>query len=165
MTKAYNDRAQDEAKEIQSLNRSIFRPNFSMNKQKKRDAEERRILDRHHSEREQREDNRRQVYESRERVEGTFRAAERQRQADDRNARFSSQSNTYGGQGSSKLAGRSKYQFEADEEDEQVEQELDENLNEIGALSKRLNLLARSAGDEVRAQNVKLGQLNDKTDM
>jgi hypothetical protein len=164
MTRAYNDRAQDEAKEIAALNRSIFRPNFQWNKSAKRDAEERRILDRHHDEREQRESNRRDVYTSRERVEGAFKAASQASAAKQRDDQYAATAAKYG-QGSSKLAGRGRYQFEADEEDEQMEQELDENLNEIGDLSKRLNLLARAAGDEVRSQNVKLNQLSEKTDM
>jgi hypothetical protein len=164
MTRAYNDRAQDEAKEIQALNRSIFRPSFTWNKAAKRDANERRILDRHHDEREQRESNRKDVYTSRERVEGAFRAANSASQQRQRDEQYQATASKYGA-GSSKMAGRSRYQFEADEEDEAMEQELDENLGEIGDLSKRLNLLARAAGDEVRSQNVKLAHLNEKTDM
>lgn len=167
MTNAYNERSKDEAKEIAALNRSIFRPNFGFNKQAKRDAEERRILERHQNEREEREENRRQLYESRARVEGAFKAADRSVLQDQRDAKYKQAAAAYGGKGGagSKLSGRAKYQFEADQEDDELEQELDENLNEIGDLSKRLNLLAGAMGDEVRSQNKKLDSMNTKTDM
>lgn len=158
MTKAHNDRAADEAREIKSLNKSIFRPSFTWNKSAKRDAAERKILDRHHEEREEREETRRQVFESRERIGNTFRQAERDQRAP---GQYSSQA---ANSAASKLSGRSRYQFEADEEDDQVESELNSNLDEIGQLSKSLNLLARAAGEEVRTQNSKLDTLNNKTD-
>jgi len=161
MTKAYNDRAADEAKEIKSLNRSIFRPNFSFNKTAKRDAAERKILERHHEERNEREETRRQVFESRQRIGDTFRQAEMEDRSRQTSQRYGSQA---ANQAVSKLQGRSRYQFEADEEDDQVEDEINQNLDEISALSKNLNLLARAAGEEVRTQNQKLDSLNYKTD-
>jgi hypothetical protein len=156
MAKAHNDRAEDEAKEIKQLNKSIFRPSFTWNKQAKRDAAERRIVDRHENEREQREEIRRQTFESRERVGGAF------RDLDKENRRRGGPAPAATTSASARIADRGRYAFEADEEDDEVENELDENLGEIGDLSKRLNLLARAAGDEVRAQNKKLGGLSDK---
>lgn len=162
MAKAYNERSQDEAKEIAALNRSIFRPTFTWNKEKKRNAEEERIMRRHIEEQERREDNRRMRAESSRNVEGNLRQAEK------KPSRWggSSKAAQYGEANAqqSKMATRARYQFEADAEDDALEDELDNNLDEIGDMSKRLNLLARAAGDEVRQQNNTLGGLNDKTD-
>ena len=41
------------------------------------------------------------------------------------------------------LAERAKYQFEADEEDDQLEDEIDANLDALSGAAGRLNLLAR----------------------
>jgi len=41
------------------------------------------------------------------------------------------------------LAERAKYQFEADEEDDQLEDEIDANLEALSGAAGRLNLLAR----------------------
>ena len=156
MAKAYNDRAADEATEIKKLNRSIFRPSFTLDKQAKRDASERRIMDRHETERSEREEVRRQVADSRDRIGGTFREMEKP---------TSKGKPKYGAPGAgNRFAERSRYQFEADDEDNELENELDENLTEISDFSKRLNLLAKSAGEEINSQNRKLTQLHDKTD-
>ena len=58
---------------------------------------------------------------------------------------------------------RSRYQFEATESDDEVEDEIDSNLNDISALSARLNHLGRAMGEEVDFQNNRLGRVGDKT--
>lgn len=162
MAKAYNDRAGDEAKEIAALNRSIFRPSFVWNKEKKRNAEEERIMKRHIAEQERREENRQMRAESARNIQENLREAEKPRSRWGGSAKAAQYGEAAAQQ--SKLANRARYQFEADEEDDAIEDELDRNLDEIGDMSRRLNLLARSAGDEVRQQNNTLGNLNNKTD-
>ena len=58
---------------------------------------------------------------------------------------------------------RARYQFEATESDDELEDELDGNLDEISALSARMNLLSRAMGQEVDEQNKRLGRVSDKT--
>lgn len=162
MAKSYNDRAGDEAKEIAALNKSIFRPTFVWNKEKKRNAEEERIVRRHVAEQERREENRQMRAESAKNIQGNLREAEKPRSRWGGSAKAAEYGEASAQQ--SKMANRARYQFEADEEDDAIEDELDQNLDEIGDMSRRLNLLARAAGDEVRQQNNTLGNLNNKTD-
>lgn len=62
------------------------------------------------------------------------------------------------------LAERSKYQFEADSEDEAMEDEIDANLDALGGAAKRLNMLGRAMGDEVDKQNVIISGVASKAD-
>ena len=60
-------------------------------------------------------------------------------------------------------AQRERYQFEATESDDELEDELDGNLDEIAALSASMNILGRAMGQEVDAQNKRLQRVGDKT--
>ena len=62
-----------------------------------------------------------------------------------------------------KLAQRSRYQFEAGASDDELEDELDGNLDEISHLSGRLNQLGRAMGTEIDQQNARIQRLGDKT--
>lgn len=53
------------------------------------------------------------------------------------------------GPGKSTLADRAKYQFEADSEDDEMENEIDSNLDALHGAAKRLNALGRAMGEEV----------------
>lgn len=152
MAKAHNDRAADEAKELKALNRSIFRPNFNFNKSSKRDKEEQRVLNRHNEEMEERTQTREDQYESRQRIDGAFRDVER----------MSEQS--YEAQSRARARGteRSRYQFEPDEDDHQLEDDIDQNLDDLSGIVGRLKQLATVSGQEVDAQNRKLEKLDPK---
>ena len=60
-------------------------------------------------------------------------------------------------------AQRARYQFEATQSDDELEDELDANLDDISALSARMNLLSKAMGQEVNAQNKRLERVSDKT--
>jgi hypothetical protein len=60
------------------------------------------------------------------------------------------------------LAERAKYQFEADSEDDAMEDEIDRNLDDLSGAAKRLNLLARATGEEVEAQNKLITTIAEK---
>ncbi|KAI5481761.1 plasma membrane SNARE protein [Pseudohyphozyma bogoriensis] len=154
LAKAHNERAVDETKELEALNRSIFRPNFTMNKAKKRDKEEQRLLARHQQEKDEREQVRRDQYESRMRMENTYKAMDR----DAENAAGAKQ------RARARGSERARYQFEATASDDEVEDEIDDNLDQISGLAGRLKMLATAAGQEVDAQNSKLSKLGDKVD-
>ena len=83
----------------------------------------------------------------------------------------------------STLADRAKYQFEADSEDDEMENEIDGNLGKYRILScsmvlwltkvitdalhgaaKRLNQLGRAMGEEVDTQNKHIERITGKTD-
>lgn len=150
MTKAYKNRAEDDAKQIKALNRSIFIPNIQFNKEKKRQAEEQRLMDRHLEEKAEREQTRRDVEAKNKIMENTYR---------DNNRKPFGNTSSAGKKG---LTGRSKYQFEADEEDDDMENEIDGNLDELSAAASRLNNLAKAQGSIIGQQNETLGRTVDK---
>ena len=64
---------------------------------------------------------------------------------------------------SASLAERAKFQFEADSEDDEMENEIDANLDALGGAASRLNGLARATGKEVDEQNRHLERINAKS--
>lgn len=152
MAKSSALRADDQQKEIVSLNRSIFRPTFTFNKKGKRDAHEQKMLARHEEEKAEREEVRRQQFESRERT------AETLRQVDNDASRAKP------GGLRSRLADKARYQFENTASDDELEDELDNNLDEISGLTSRLNLMSKTMGTEIDSQNRKLEGMSSKTD-
>ncbi|CAO1632472.1 unnamed protein product [Sympodiomycopsis kandeliae] len=167
MSKAHSSRADDNAKEIIALNRSIFRPNIQFNKKAKRDAEEARIMNRHIEEREEREAVRAEALKSQNRADqaltgagtGSGRFADRFG-----GGRFAGGNKPQSAEDAkkNKLAQRSRYQFEANESDDDLEQELEDNLDEIGHLSSRLNQLGRAMGTEIDEQNSRINRISEK---
>lgn len=57
-----------------------------------------------------------------------------------------------------------KYRFEADEEDDMMELEIDRNLDQIQQISGRLKRLALATGDELDAQQKRLVKIEDNAD-
>lgn len=62
------------------------------------------------------------------------------------------------------VAERSKYQFEADSEDEEMENEIDQNLDELSGAAGRLNLLGKAIGKELTVQNEHIARIATKVD-
>ena len=62
------------------------------------------------------------------------------------------------------LAERSKYQFEADSEDDAMEDEIDSNLDALHGAAGRLKGLGQAMGREVDAQNKHIDRITGKTD-
>jgi hypothetical protein len=60
------------------------------------------------------------------------------------------------------LAERAKYQFEADSEDEAMEDEIEQNLDMLHGAAKRLGHVARGMGQEVDIQNKHLDRIGGK---
>ena len=60
------------------------------------------------------------------------------------------------------LLQRSKYQFEADSSDEEMENEIGGNLDALGHTAGRLNALARAIGQEVDGQNKHIDRIIQK---
>lgn len=109
---------------------------MTWNKAGKRDKEERRILDRHNAEKGEREQTRRDQFESRQRIDNTYRGMDREAE------------NSAGARARAKARGaeRNRYQFEATASDDDVEDEIDHNLDIMGDVVGRLKQLATTAG-------------------
>lgn len=58
---------------------------------------------------------------------------------------------------------RKRYQFEATASDDELEDELDNNLDEIGDATKRLKAIGMAMGEELDKQNSRIGRIEEKT--
>ncbi|RDW78144.1 hypothetical protein BP5796_05996 [Coleophoma crateriformis] len=150
----HNRIAEERAKELKTLNKSMFavhvsNPFTAKSRRAERDQE---IIEKHRSEREQRDATRQAAFGSQQRMERAF----KELQPGDAGYRAP--------QTKSSLAERSKYQFEADSEDEEMENEIDSNLDALSGAAGRLNLLARATGREVEEQNKVIDTITRKTD-
>jgi hypothetical protein len=146
--------ASDKAKALKQANSSMFavHVNNPFTSSSRREARDQAIMDNHARERDAREATRQAAYNSR-----------------SRNAEFQKQvgaSRGAAGPGGPQknLAERSKYQFEADSEDEEMENEIDSNLDLLHGAAGRLGHLAKAMGREVDEQNVHIDRIAGKTD-
>ena len=156
ISKNHSLRAEDNTDELKKLNRSIFRPAITFNKDAKRAAKEAKIQARYDEDREERERTLTEVRESQNRLGGA---------------------DTYGrneegiGGGGRQLTGaqqairkeqRSRFQFEATQSDEELEDELDGNLNQVSDATKRLKALGLAMGQELDTQNTRIDRIGEK---
>lgn len=151
----HNRIAEEKAKELKTLNRSMFAVHVSnpFTATSRREARDQEIIEKHRAEREERDATREAAFGTQQRMEGAF----RQLQPGDPGYRAPMSTKA-------SLAERSKYQFEADSEDEEMENEIDNNLDLLGGAASRLNQLARATGQEVDAQNVHIDRIIQKSD-
>lgn len=154
MASAHNRVADEKARELKTLNRSMFAVHVAnpLKSKSRAEAEERRILERHESERSERERTRQQGYAARESVS---------------KALNSGRGGAMGGAragGKVSLAERSKYQFEADESDDEKEREIEGNLDALSGITGRLKGLAVATGQEVDRQNKQIDVISKKSD-
>ena len=144
--------AAEKAKELKIANRSMFRMHvdnpFTKAGRERRDQE---ILDKHRHEREQREVTRQAAFESGQRMNQNFKAI--------------GAAEPGGAKSKSSLAARAKYQFEADSEDDDMENEIENNLDEISQVTGRLRLVAGAQAEELERQNKMLDELGKKVRM
>ncbi|MCJ1283684.1 Protein transport protein S9 plasma membrane t-SNARE [Xylographa opegraphella] len=153
--------AEDKAAELKKLNRSMFavhvaNPFTAGQRSARRDQD---VLDRHLDERDAREATRRAAYQQSQRLQQNFSAlapGPGTGGADDHHQRGAPARN---------LADRAKYQFEADSDDDEMEDEIDRNLYLLGGAAGRLNALARATGQEVDEQNRLLDRIADKVSL
>ena len=139
----HNRLAEEKAKELKTLNKSMFAVHVSnpFTSTQRKAARDQDIIDKHQTEREQRDATRKAAFGSQQRMERAFKDV----QPGDVGYRAP--------QTKSSLAERSKFQFEADSEDDEMENEIDSNLDALGHAAGRLHLLARATGKEVDEQN------------
>lgn len=144
-----NKIAQDRAAELKTLNRSMFavhvgNPFTSKQRQQKADDE---VMNRHRSEREQREATRRDGYNANQRMESNFREMNRSGMQKTKSGK-----KDYG-----------KYNLD-DEGDEarQLEDDIDNGLDELSGQVHMMNMVGRAIGKEVDTQNAQIGRIMDK---
>lgn len=143
--------AEEKARELKTLNKSMFavhvsNPFTSARRRRERDE---KILNTHRQDRDTREGTRNEAFQANQRMERTFREIER-------DARIPA------GQKKKNMTERAKYQFEADSDDEAMEDELEKNLDLIHGAAGRLNGLARATGRELNEQNRHLERITGK---
>jgi protein transport protein SEC9 len=150
ISKNHSLRAEDNTDELKKLNRSIFRPAITFNKDAKRAAKEAKIQARFEEDRSERERTLTDIRESKNTVGNASRGmgGNRQELTTTQQAMRKEQ--------------RSRYQFEATNSDDEAEDELDDNLSEIGDATKRLKALGMAMGQEIDTQNKRIDRISDK---
>ncbi|KND90313.1 Protein transport protein SEC9 [Tolypocladium ophioglossoides CBS 100239] len=145
-----NKIAQDRAAELKTLNRSMFavhvgNPFTSKQRQQKADGD---VLNRHRTEREQREQTRHEGYAANQRMETTFRdinSAGRPRPQ--------ARKKDYG-----------KFNLDDEEGADELEDQIDDGLNELEGQVSMMNMVGRAIGKEVETQNKQIDRIMTKSD-
>lgn len=147
MASNQNRLAEEKARELKTLNRSMFAVHVAnpFTAKKREEAANAIALDKHQRERAQADATRSAAYSTTARHAGV--------QRDMRNIKPTDKAT---------LANRAKYQFEADSDDEQMENEIDGNLEEIHRAARTLNHLGQAMGSELDEQNKHIGRIIDK---
>ncbi|KAH9064187.1 protein transporter SEC9 [Lactarius vividus] len=157
VAKGHSQRADDRTDELKQLNRSIFRPVITFNKDAKRAAQEAKVLQRYEEEREEREKAMGDIRETQNRLgqASTYGSREEEIGAGENRRRIAQQS--------LQKEQRKRYQFEATASDDELEDELDGNLDEISDVAKRLKALGTAMGQELDHQNNRIERIEEKT--
>ncbi|KAF7559573.1 hypothetical protein G7046_g4560 [Stylonectria norvegica] len=145
-----NKIAQDRAAELKTLNGSMFavhvgNPFTSKSRQLKADED---VMERHRSEREQREATRREGFSAQQRMETNFKdigATGRPRQQ--------ARKKDYG-----------KFNLEDEEGADELEDQIDDGLNELEGQVSMMNMVGRAIGKEVDTQNTQIDRIMNKSD-
>ncbi|WEW58850.1 Protein transport protein S9 plasma membrane t-SNARE [Emydomyces testavorans] len=142
--------ADEKSRELKRLNKSMFAMHVSnpFTSAERRKARDDAIIDRHQEERLQREETRLAAFRTEQRLGQTFKEMGK----------------STAPQKKTNLAERSKYQFEQDSEDDEMENEIESNLDALHGAAVRLNGLARATGRELEEQNKRLDVITGKSD-
>ncbi|EKV06444.1 Plasma membrane SNARE protein (Sec9), putative [Penicillium digitatum] len=145
--------AEEKAKELKTLNKSMFAVHVSnpfTASRRRRDRDE-KVLNTHRSDRDVREGTRSEAHATNQRMEKVFRDIDRDAAKQGKGKKAS-------------VTERAKYQFEADSEDEAMEDEIEQNLDLLSSATGRLNGLAKATGKELDEQNRHLERIMGKSD-
>ncbi|KAI6031803.1 hypothetical protein BKA83DRAFT_4205538 [Pisolithus microcarpus] len=145
VAKGHTLRAEDQIDELKQLNKSIFRPVITWNKDAKRAAQEAKVMQRYDDERLEREKAMTDIRETQDRLGRAITYGQHDKEGvlgtGDRRTRTP-------GQLAAKKEQRMRYQFEAEASDDEIEDELDGNLDEISDLdaqNQRLDVIGNKA--------------------
>ncbi|KAL4882651.1 hypothetical protein BJY04DRAFT_217144 [Aspergillus karnatakaensis] len=145
--------ADEKARELKTLNKSMFAVHVSnpfTSAQRKRERDE-KVLNTHRADRDAQAGTRSAGYQLNQRMDRTFREIERE-------------SNRAPKPKKTSVTERAKYQFEADSEDDAMEDEIEQNLDLLSGATGRLNLLAKATGRELDEQNKHLERITNKSE-
>ncbi|KAJ5773878.1 hypothetical protein N7457_008774 [Penicillium paradoxum] len=145
--------AEDKAKELRTLNKSMFavhvaNPFTASRRRRERDE---KVLNTHRDDRDVREGTRSEAHLTNQRMERVFRDIDRDAAKQGKGKKAS-------------VTERAKYQFEADSEDEAMEDEIEQNLDLLSGATGRLHGLAKATGKELDEQNRHLERIMGKSD-
>lgn len=160
VAKGHSQRAEDRTDELKQLNRSIFRPVITFNKDAKRAAQESKVLRRYEDERDEREKAMMDIRDTQNRLGKASAYGSREEEIgtgpDGRRTRTAAQQALQKEQ-------KKRYQFEATASDDELEDELDGNLDEISDVANRLKALGSAMGQELDKQNNRIERIEEKT--
>jgi protein transport protein SEC9 len=164
VSKGHQLRAEDKTDELKKLNRSIFRPAITFNKDAKRAAQEAKIQQRYEDDRQEREQAMMDIRETQNRLgrAATYGRGDEDEEGIGGGGGLRSRMKTEE-QRAQQKAQRSRYQFEATQSDDDMEDELDDNLDEIGDAAKRLKAIGLAMGSELDNQVKRIDRISDKT--
>lgn len=157
VTKNHSLRAADNTDELKKLNRSIFRPAITFNKDAKRTAHEAKIQARYDEEKEERERGMLDMRATQDRVGKAVTYGQNGQDEGLVGGRHRTE-----GEQNAKKEQRKRFQFEASHSDDELEDEMDENLTEISDMTKRLKALGTSMGQEIESQNSRIDRITSK---
>lgn len=160
VSKGHSARAADKTDELRQLNRSIFRPVITFNKDAKRAAAEAKVQQRYEEERAERE---RAMLDMRQTQDRLGRAAVYGRPDEEGAGGPGGRLRTQA-QLSARKEQRKRFQFDATGSDDELEDELDDNLDEIHDVTKRLKALGTAMGQEIDNQNDRIVRITGKAD-
>ncbi|QSL64723.1 hypothetical protein MERGE_002025 [Pneumocystis wakefieldiae] len=137
--------AEEKNKTLNQLNRSVFIPHFSnpWKKQTRLKEREQYIRDQYELEQMERERTRRSDTESSRRIKDALYKQSRS---------FEKQT----------LNDSMRYRFEPDEEDNELENEIDQNLTQLGNITSQLKAIATATQEEILSQNKRLDRISEK---
>ncbi len=160
MSKGHSQRAEDKTDELKKLNRSIFRPAITFNKDSKRAAQEAKVLQRYEEEREEREKAMMDIRDTQNRLGQASAHGSRE---DGNGMEPNGMRTRTAAQQALQKEQRKRYQFEAAASDDEQEDELDHNLDEISDVASRLKGLGMAMGQELDIQNNRIERIEEKT--
>lgn len=155
LMKMQNRVAEDKVAELKKLNRNILAVHVSNpfnSKRRLREAEDRIKMQRMEDKMMQEQTNN-QLQQSTQRIEGALMGNGN----DSETVRQRYQNKAI-------LEKAKRYQFENDQEDDEMEVEIDRNLDKIGQISSRLKRLAVATGSEIDAQQDRIKNIEEDTD-
>ncbi|EJS43725.1 sec9p [Saccharomyces arboricola H-6] len=154
LMKVQNKAADEKVAELKKLNRSLLAVHVSnpFNSKRRRREREEQLKNRKIEEKLMREQTNQQISKSTQRIEGAMNANNNVSEVRERYQRQNI------------LEKAKRYQFENDEEDDDMELEIDRNLDQIQQVSNRLKKMALTTGQELDSQQKRLNNIEEGTD-
>ncbi|KAK7205830.1 hypothetical protein BZA70DRAFT_277158 [Myxozyma melibiosi] len=156
--------AEDYASELKALNRNMLAIHVSnpFNSRKKIAEKDLQLRNDFQQRQKTREETRRLQYESQQNIARAMGNApgERRRQLTETELKYRQQMLD----NKAKLAEKSRYMFEPDDDDFEDERNVNERLDHIANASARLNSMAKAISSEVEDQNNRIAKLSKKTE-